>query len=243
MVLSDVGNNTNRFEGPDKLKILVIEDDRQTVDFITKGLKQENFTVQHCYDGEEGYYFASTECYDVIIVDIMLPKLDGLALIHRLRQHHISTPVIVLSAKGSLEDRIRGLQTGGDDYMVKPFAFSELVARIQALTRRMATPETSTTLQIDQLVLDVFRHRVFWKGEEIVLQPKELSLLEYLLRNQGRVVSKTMIMEHVWDYNFDPQTNVVESKISKLRTKLMDITGQAWIHTIRGLGYILDERH
>lgn len=224
------------------MRLLVVEDDIQTSNFIAKGLRQEGFAVDCSSDGEDGLHLALTEPYDAAVIDIMLPKLDGLALIDELRRNRIHTPVIVLSAKGSVDDRIKGLQAGGDDYLVKPFAFSELVARLQALIRRATREDEPTSLSVSNLEIDLVRRKVFRKGTQIDLQPKEFALLEYLMRNAGRVVSKTMIMEHVWDYNFDPRTTVVESRICRLRDKVDRPFGSDLIHTIRGVGYVLEER-
>ena len=225
------------------VRILIVEDDKQTAAFIAKGLRQENFAIDIAYDGEDGLHLITTIPYDAAVIDIMLPKLDGLNLIDRMRQQNITTPVIVLSAKGSLDDRIRGLQAGGDDYLVKPFAFSELAARIQALIRRSGCNAEPTGLSVGNLRIDLKRRKVFHGETEIELQPKEFALLEYLMRNSGRVVSKTMIMEHVWDYNFDPRTTVVESRVCRLRDKVdRPFDGKKLIHTIRGVGYVLEER-
>jgi two-component system OmpR family response regulator len=224
------------------LRILLVEDDVQTALFISKGLKQEGIAVDRASDGEEGLRLALTGSYDAAVIDIMLPKLDGLALIDEMRRHGTTTPVIVLSARSSVDDRIKGLQAGGDDYLVKPFAFSELVARIHALIRRATRATEPTTLTAGDLKMDLVRRKVFRAGREIELQPKEFALLEYLVRNAGRVVSKTMIMEHVWDYNFDPQTNVVEARICRLRDKIDRPFGRNLIHTIRGAGYVLEEK-
>ena len=172
----------------------------------------------------------------------MLPKLDGLTLIHELLTRKVTTPVLVLSAKNTVDDRVRGLQTGGDDYLVKPFAFSELLARLQALIRRSTSVSEPTSLTVGDLSMDLLRRKVIRGGEEIELQPREFALLEYLMRNAGRVVSKTMIMEHVWDYNFDPHTNVVEARICRLRDKIDLSVENKLIHTIRGVGYVLEER-
>jgi two-component system OmpR family response regulator len=185
---------------------------------------------------------AQSGTYDAAIVDIMLPKLDGLTLIEKLRRKGISTPILVLSAKSSVDDRVRGLQIGGDDYLVKPFAFSELVARLHALIRRATSVTEPTTLTVGNLKMDLIRRKVFRAGREIELKPKEFVLLEYLMRNAGRIVSKTMIIEHVWGYNFDPQTNIVEACICRLRDKIDRPFKQKLIHTIRGVGYVLEEK-
>lgn len=224
------------------MKILIVEDDKKTASFIIKGLKQAGFAVGHAVDGEDGLYRLSTESYDVTVVDIMLPKLDGLKLIDELRKRKVTTPVIILSAKRTVDDRIKGLQTGGDDYLVKPFAFSELLARIWALIRRANSVPEPTTLTVGNLSIDLLKRKVFRAGKEIELQPREFALLEYLMRNTGMVVSKTMIMEHVWDYNFDPQTNVVEARICRLRDKIDRSFDTKLIHTIRGVGYVLEEK-
>ncbi|OCC15592.1 DNA-binding heavy metal response regulator [Dissulfuribacter thermophilus] len=224
------------------MRILLVEDDQQTASFIIKGLKQEGFAIDHALDGKTGLDLALSEPYDAAVIDIMLPGMDGLSLIDSMRKSGVETPVIVLSAKGSVDDRVKGLQTGGDDYLVKPFAFSELVARIHALIRRATRAKDPTVLQVGGLKMDLVRRRVFRDGVDIDLQPKEFALLEYLMRNAGRVVSKTMIMEHVWDYNFDPQTNVVEARICKLRDKVDRPFQKDLIHTIRGVGYVLEER-
>jgi len=224
------------------MRILIVEDDIQVAGFIQKGLQQEGYAVDHAANGEDGLHLASTEPYDAAIVDIMLPKLDGLTLIERLREQKITTPVLVLSARGSVDDRVRGLQTGGDDYLVKPFAFAELLARVQALIRRANAISEPTTLTVGDLTLDLVKRKVIRQGSPIELQAKEFALLEYLMRNAGRIVSKTMIMEHVWDYNFDPQTNVVEARICRLREKIDRSFEKKLIHTIRGAGYVLEEK-
>ncbi len=222
------------------MKILLIEDDPKTADFIVKGLKQEGFNLDHADEGESGLFLACSEKYDVVIVDIMLPMMDGLTLIRKMRENRIDTPVLVLSARNSVPDKVKGLQTGGDDYMVKPFAFSELVARIRTLMRRQIKSKDPIILEVGELKLDLHRRKVFIGKQEVQLQPREVLMLEFLMRNQGRVVSKTMIMEHVWDFNFDPQTNVVEAKISKLRSKLAEVSRTNFIHTVKGLGYVCE---
>lgn len=221
------------------MRILLIEDDIKIASFIVKGLKAAGYAVDHAADGEEGLHLVLTEPYDTAIIDIMLPKLDGLALIERMRAAKVTTPVIILSAKSSVDDRVRGLQTGGDDYLTKPFAFSELLARVQALIRRAGGLSEPTRLSVGDLSMDLLTREVTRRGRRIELQPLEFSLLEYLMRNTGRVVSKTMIMEHVWDYNFDPQTNVVEARISRLRDKIDRGFEKKLIQTVRGMGYVL----
>ncbi len=224
------------------MRILIVEDDVQTAMFISKGLVQEGFAVDCAVNGEDGLHLALTESYDAAVIDIMLPKMDGLSVIDAIRLEGSRLPVIVLSAKTSVDDRIRGLQAGGDDYLVKPFAFSELTARIQALIRRASRTEEPGSISIGDLKMDIIRHKVFRDDLEIELQPKEFALLEYLMRNTGRVVSKTMIMEHVWDYNFDPRTTVVESRVCRLREKIDRPFKKNLIHTIRGAGYVLEEK-
>jgi two-component system OmpR family response regulator len=221
------------------MRILLVEDDTKIAAFILKGLKAEGFAVDHAVDGEQGLDLALTEPYAAAVVDVMLPKLNGLDLIRALRREKVNTPVIVLSAKGSVEDRVRGLQTGADDYLTKPFAFSELLARIQALMRRQTGSPEPTRLSFADLSMNLITREVFRGKNRIELQPLEFSLLEYLLRSAGRVVSKTMIMENVWDYHFDPQTNVVESRVYKLREKIDRDYPVKLIHTVRGVGYVL----
>ena len=223
------------------MRVLLIEDDLKTASFISKGLKEAGFAVDHVTDGESGLHMASVEPYDAAIVDIMLPKMDGLTLIETLRQEKINTPVIILSAKRAVDDRVKGLQRGGDDYLTKPFAFSELLARVQGLIRRSSGVSEPTSLTFSELSIDLLTRAVERAGKEIDLQPREFALLAYLMRNQGKVVSKTMIMEHVWNYNFDPQTNVVETRICRLRDKVDKGFGKKLIHTIRGVGYVLKE--
>jgi len=224
------------------LKILLVEDDMTTASFITKGLKQESYSVEHAVDGEEGLQYALDGLYDAAVVDVMLPKIDGLSLIKELRRRNIITPILILSALASVDNRVKGLQAGGDDYLVKPFAFSELVARLQALTRRAGAAGEPTVFNVSDLKIDIVSKKVYRGGSEIELQMKEFALLEYLVRNAGRVVSKTMIMEHVWDYNFDPQSNIVEARLCRLRDKIDRPFKKKLIHTIRGLGYVLEER-
>jgi two-component system OmpR family response regulator len=223
------------------MRVLLIEDDLKTAAFISKGLKEAGFVVDHVTDGESGLQMASEEPYDAAIVDVMLPKMDGLALIESLRRQEIKTPVIILSAKRSVNDRVKGLQTGSDDYLTKPFAFSELLARVQGLIRRSSGVSEPTSLTVADLSIDLLTREVVREGEKIDLQPREFALLEYLMRNQGKVVSKTMIMEHVWNYSFDPQTNVVEARICRLRDKVDKGFGAKLIHTIRGVGYVLKQ--
>jgi len=221
------------------MRVLLVEDDEKIASLIVKGLKQAGFAVDHAADGENGLHLALSEPYDACIIDIMLPKLDGLSLIEEIRRKKINAPVIILSAKRSVDDRIKGLQTGSDDYLVKPFAFSELLARVQALIRRASPPTLPTRLVVEDLHMDLLTREIFRGGQQIDLQPREFALLEYLMRNAGRVVSKTMILEHVWDYDFDPQTNVVDVLVCRLRNKIDRNFEQKMIHTIRAMGYVL----
>jgi two-component system OmpR family response regulator len=223
------------------MRILLVEDDQKIASFIIKGLKAEGFAVDHAADGENGLHLALTEPYDAAIIDIMLPRMDGLKLIENIRRERLKTPVIILSAKEEVDDRVKGLQIGADDYLTKPFAFSELLARLQALIRRSSDVSEPTKLTVADISMNLISREVVRAGKKIELQPLEFSLLEYLLRNAGRVVSKTMIMEHVWDYYFDPQTNVVESRIYKLREKIDKGFPTRLIHTVRGVGYVLKE--
>lgn len=223
------------------MRVLVIEDDEGIASFVTKGLREAGYAVDHAADGIGGLHLALNEPYDVMLVDIMLPKLDGLALIKEFRVQKKNTPVLILSAKYSVDDRVKGLETGSDDYLTKPFAFSELLARVQALIRRSTGAVDPGTLEVADLRMNLLRREVTRSGEKLDLQPREFALLEYLMRNAGRVVSKTMIMEHVWDYNFDPQTNVVEVRMSRVRDKINRGFHKQLIETVRGAGYVLRE--
>jgi two-component system, OmpR family, response regulator len=219
------------------MRVLVVEDDKKIASFVVNGLKQSGFAVDHCANGEDALIMARSVEYDAAIVDIMLPKLDGLALVQSLRREGIRTPVIILSAKASVDDRVRGLQAGGDDYLTKPFAFSELLARVQALIRRATQTTEPTRLTVGDLTLELLTREVRRGSEKIELQAREFALLEYLMRNVGRVVTKTMILEHIWDYSFDPQTNVVDVLMHRLRSKVDP--EHTRIHTMRGVGYVL----
>ena len=219
------------------MRILVVEDDGKIASFVVKGLRQAGFAVDHSADGEEALRLAETTTYDAAVMDLMLPKLDGLSVIRRIRAQKIPVPVIVLSAKASVDDRVKGLQAGGDDYLTKPFAFSELLARIQALIRRSTHATEPTRLTAGDLTLDLVTREVALGGSEIELHAREFALLEYLMRNAGRVVTKTMILEHVFDYSFDPQTNVVDVLVHRLRSKIDP--DKTRLQTIRGAGYVL----
>ena len=221
------------------MRVLVIEDDVKIAEFISKGLKSEGFAIDHVQTGLDGLDMATGQSYDALVVDIMLPELDGITLIKRIRQKNNNTPIIILSARDRVDDRVAGLQAGADDYLTKPFAFSELLARIQALIRRAGNVTDPTSLIYQDLSMDLIKRQVHRGDTAIDLQPLEFSLLEYLLRNRERVVSKTMIMEHVWDYNFDPMTNVVEARICRLRDKIDKGYDPKLIHTVRGAGYVL----
>ena len=221
------------------MRLLLVEDDREIASFIMKGLKEAGFAVDHAADGEDGLHLALCMPYDAAIIDIMLPKLDGLSLIEALRRQKINTPVLILSAKRSVDDRIRGLQRGGDDYLIKPFVFSELLARVNALIRRASGSTEPSSLTFRDLSMDLLKREVRRSGRRIDLPPREFALLEYLMRNSERVVSKTMILEHIWDYHFDPQTNVVDVLVSRLRSKVDRDFSDKIIHTIRGIGYVL----
>ncbi|HEY4299641.1 MAG TPA: response regulator transcription factor [Candidatus Didemnitutus sp.] len=218
------------------MRVLVVEDDARIASFVVRGLKQAGFATDHAADGDTGLALAQSTDYDAAIVDVMLPHLDGLSLVRRLRGARRPVPVLFLSAKSSVDDRIRGLQSGGDDYMTKPFAFSELLARVQALIRRASQVPESTRLAAGDVTLDLVSREVTRGGEAVMLQPREFSLLAFLLRHAGRPVSKTMILEHVWDYSFDPQTNVVDVVVSRLRAKIDP--EHVRLETVRGVGYI-----
>jgi two-component system, OmpR family, response regulator len=221
------------------VRALLVEDDATIAEFVVRGLREAGFAVDHAPDGDAGLAAATSQPYDVAIVDLMLPKRDGLSLIEELRRRAITTPVLILSARRSVDDRVRGLQTGSDDYLTKPFAFAELLARVQALVRRATrTPET-TTLTMEDLTLDLLSRRVTRGGKAIDLRPREFTLLEYLMRNVGKVVSKTMILSHVWEYNFDPQTNIVDVLVSRLREKIDRPFEKKLLQTVRGVGYVL----
>lgn len=224
------------------MRILIIEDDLKISSFIEKGFRENGYAVDTAADGEEGLFMARQGFYDMIVADLMLPKLPGLEMIERLRGMKINTPVLILSAKRSVDDRIRGLQAGGDDYMVKPFSFSELLVRVQTLLRRSSRTPESTLLRFDGLCLDQTRRSVERDGQTIELQPKEFALLEFLMRNAERIVTKTAILENVYDYHFDPQTNVVDVLVCRLRRQVDQPFDEKLIHTVRGVGYVLKKK-
>jgi two-component system OmpR family response regulator len=221
------------------MRALIVEDDATLLGFVSKGLRESGFAVDEATDGLTGLELARSTGHDVAIVDLNLPRLDGIDLIRQLRADGIRTPVLILSARQSVNDRVTGLEIGGDDYLTKPFAFPELLARVHALIRRASAVAPSKTLTIADLTLDVLARRAVRGGREIELRPREFALLEYLMRNAGRVVSKTMILSHVWDYSFDPQTNVVDVLVFRLREKIDRDFPAKLIHTVRGSGYVL----
>jgi heavy metal response regulator len=220
------------------MRILVVEDEKKIADFIRRGLKEEGYAVDVAPDGEEGHYMAATSEYDVIILDIMLPKIDGIALCRKLVEEKIKAPVLMLTAKDSVKDKVTGLDAGADDYLTKPFAFEELLARIRSLLRKRGVKE-ATKLQVDDLTIDLLSHKVTRGSREIEFTAKEFALLEYLMRNAGTVITRTAISEHVWDINFDTDTNVIDVYINYLRKKIDLGHEKKLIHTVRGRGYIL----
>ena len=222
-----------------RMRVLLVEDDATIADFVARGLREAGFAVDHEANGDAGLAAARSQPYDVAIIDLMLPGRDGLSVIDELRRRGVTTPVLILSARRSVDDRVRGLQAGGDDYLTKPFAFAELLARVQALLRRATRVPEPTTLTFEDLTLDLLSRTVTRGGHALDLRPREFALLEYLMRNAGRVVSKTMILSHVWEYNFDPQTNIVDVLVSRLRDKIDRPFEHKLLHTVRGVGYVL----
>lgn len=229
----------NRPETLNPMRVLVIEDDRETAGFIQKSLKESGHSADVAHDGETGLSMAEEGPYDVLIVDRMLPKLDGLSVVRTLRGAGKRTPVLILSALGDVDDRVKGLRAGGDDYLTKPYAYTELLARIEALARRAVPGEQETRYAVGDLVLDRLSHRVTRGGENILLQPREFRLLEYLMKHAGQVVTRTMLLENVWDYHFDPQTNVIDVHVSRLRSKIDKNFDRPLLHTVRGAGYMI----
>jgi two-component system OmpR family response regulator len=221
------------------MRVLVIEDDWETAHFLQKALKESGHSADVAHDGEEGLALAREGDYEVLIIDRMLPRLDGLSVVRALRSEGLRRPVLILSALGAVDDRVKGLRAGGDDYLTKPYALSELLARVEALGRRTDPHEQQTRYIVGDLVLDRLSHRVTRGGEPIALQPREYRLLEYLMRNAGQVVTRTMLLEHVWDYHFDPQTNVIDVHISRLRAKIDKHFDKPLLHTVRGAGYMI----
>ncbi|MCO6409924.1 response regulator transcription factor [Hoeflea alexandrii] len=222
------------------MKILIIEDDLETAAYLSKAFREAGITVDQASDGDSGFFLASENSYDALVVDRMLPKRDGLSIISELRARGDDTPVLILSALGQVDDRVTGLRAGGDDYLTKPYAFSELLARIEILGRRKGSrSEQETTYRVGDLELDRLSHEVRRAGQQIPLQPREYRLLEYLMKNAGQVVTRTMLLEHVWDYHFDPQTNVIDVHISRLRSKIEKDFGEPLLRTVRGAGYMM----
>jgi two-component system OmpR family response regulator len=221
------------------MRLLIIEDDRDAAEYLAKAFREVGHVADLAADGEEGLAMAQAAPYDVLIVDRMLPKRDGLSVIGALRKDGSGTPVLILSALGQVDDRVKGLRAGGDDYLAKPYAFSELLARVEVLSRRSGGRAEETVYKVADLELDRLSHRVSRGGEEIVLQPREFRLLEYLMKHAGQVVTRTMLLENVWDYHFDPQTNVIDVHISRLRSKIDKGFAQPLLHTVRGAGYIV----
>ncbi|REF88117.1 two-component system OmpR family response regulator [Methylovirgula ligni] len=226
------------------MRILIIEDDSEAANYLVKALRESGHVADHAADGLEGYEKARDSTYDVLIVDRMLPKLDGLSLIGGLRAQKVETPVLILSALGQVDDRVKGLRAGGDDYLTKPYAFSELLARIEVLSRRKLSGASEETIyRVGGLELDRLSHKLTRNGKEIVLQPREFRLLEYLMKHAGQVVTRTMLLENVWDYHFDPQTNVIDVHISRLRAKIDKGFEPQLLQTIRGAGYMIRDGH
>jgi len=222
------------------MRILIIEDEKKVASFIKKGLEEEYFVADIAGDGREGLKLAVSEEYDIIIMDIMLPYMDGITLIKEIRKREISTPVLMLTVNDSVKDKVEGLDAGADDYLTKPFAFGELIARLRALLRRNENSKTSKLI-VGDLVLDLQSHRVFRNNQEIILTPKEYSILEYLMRNSKKVISRTKLIEHVYDYHFDTETNIIDVYINKVRSKIDTNFEKPLIHTIRGIGYVLKD--
>ena len=226
------------------MRVLVIEDDQETASFLRRALKEQGHVAEYAADGQTGLELARANAYDVLIVDRMLPKCDGLTVIGSLRAEEVRTPALILSALGEVDDRVKGLRAGGDDYLPKPYSFAELLARIEVLARRRSGRGEETSYRVGDLVLDRLSHKVTRTGEPIMLQPREFRLLEYLMKHAGQVVTRTMLLENVWDYHFDPQTNVIDVHVSRLRSKIDKNFATPLLHTVRGAGYtIRDSAH
>jgi len=223
------------------MRILLVEDDTEAAGYLVKGLTESGHIVEHAADGERGLQMAVSNAYDSMIIDRMLPKRDGLSVIEELRRMGNMAPVLILSALDDVDERVTGLKAGGDDYLTKPYQISELTARLQALTRRAQTGVQGTVLHVGDLTLDLIKHKVTRSGRNINLQPREFRLLEYLMQHAGQVVTRSMLLENVWDYHFDPQTNVIDVQISRLRSKIDKDFDSALLHTVRGAGYKLQE--
>ena len=224
------------------MRILIVEDDREAAAYLTKALKEAGHVADHAEDGETGAAFATEGGYDVVVLDRMLPKRDGLSIVEDMRKRADDTPVLILSALGQVDDRVKGLRSGGDDYLAKPYAFSELLARVEALARRRKPGEIETTYRVADLMLDRLSHAVTRGGQDISLQPREFRLLEYLMKHAGQVVTRTMLLENVWDYHFDPQTNVIDVHMSRLRSKIDRGQDRPLLHTVRGAGYMIRDK-
>lgn len=223
------------------MKLLIVEDDKEGAAYLKKAVREAGHAVDLAFDGRQGLMLAASEPYDVIVLDRMLPSMDGLAILRTIRASGVKTPVLLLTALGGIDDRVEGLEAGGDDYLVKPFATAELLARINALARRPPSQDVKTVLQVADLQMDLLKRTVSRAGSRIDLQPREFQLLEYLMRHAGRVVTRTMLLESVWDFHFDPKTNIVETHMSRLRSKVDRGHAQELIHTVRGAGYCLRE--
>ncbi|WP_330166393.1 response regulator transcription factor [Rhizobium sp. C4] len=224
-----------------RMKILIVEDDLEAAAYLSKAFRETGIVADHASDGESGLFMASENAYDVLVVDRMLPRRDGISLITELRTRGKDTPVLILSALGQVDDRVEGLRAGGDDYLPKPYAFSELLARVEVLGRRKGAPDKDMVYRVGDLELDRLAHEVRRGGKEILLQPREFRLLEYLMKNAGQVVTRTMLLEHVWDYHFDPQTNVIDVHVSRLRSKIERDTERPLLKTVRGAGYMIKD--
>jgi len=223
------------------MKILIIEDDLDAASYLVKALREAGHATDHASDGESGLFMASENGYDVVVVDRMLPRRDGLSVISELRKRGVNTPVLILSALGQVDDRVTGLRAGGDDYLPKPYSFTELLARVEVLGRRRGSPEQDMVYRVGDLELDRLAHDVRRAGKEILLQPREYRLLEYLMKNAGQVVTRTMLLENVWDYHFDPQTNVIDVHVSRLRSKIEKDFDRPLLRTVRGAGYMIKD--
>ena len=223
------------------MKILIIEDDLDAASYLVKAFREAGHTIDHASDGESGLFMATENGYDVLVIDRMLPRRDGLSVIIELRKRNINTPVLILSALGQVDDRVTGLRAGGDDYLPKPYSFTELLARVEVLGRRRGHPEQDMVYKVGDLELDRLSHDVRRQGKEVVLQPREYRLLEYLMKNAGQVVTRTMLLENVWDYHFDPQTNVIDVHVSRLRSKIEKDFDRPLLRTIRGAGYMIKD--
>ena len=239
-LMTNIANKqTATANDPEHMRILVIEDDKEAATWLLKGLTESGHVADHAVDGEEGLALAREKVHDVLIVDRMLPRLDGLTMIQTLRAEGVTAPVLILSALGDVDERVKGLRAGGDDYLAQPYAFTELLARVETLARRRAAEPQPTRLRTGDLEIDLLARTAQRAGKPILLQPREFKLLEYLMRNAGNVVTRTMLLENVWDYHFDPQTNVIDVHISRLRSKIDKGFGEPLLHTVRGAGYTI----